>query len=490
MESVVSWRESPHALNKRRSDPDVYVDKASMISAIHARLIALNGSTNTEADLPLLQWQMPATEVRLRSNDKAMFSAYIFPPSVAPNPIQFVYDDKPFTLDFAPGVSGTFVGVLDTTSTHQDLLIMTIDEKRVYTQAIVLRDFEALEVVTTVFRDLDRLDEHDNDVMPLVDGNANDLRWQYELFSTMLMQTPHQWIGVRCPVRVETAEGFVDDTSEDAFMTTHIQRPYVHMRIVFRTPRALHSNDVVLVVETKRSARSVHCEVPMNGTSIGVPAAGDSNGLIVRLHVSDSMLTQMDVLATDFPFRTPLGGAITLAMFAANLFTQDDDFLSALDIAGALDRVERKSWIEPDVEEHPPRLEIKIGSEWPAHTGVSNFTLRYRRMRTSESPPDWHGNSTLVVDAKNIVLPAKDKVRMHASYVFDGKPHKYRLKMKTPRTIDGERTYFFELPGPMHMRLVVSPLGQDAFSIKTLVLDTHRSPPPLTSDDENWAALL
>lgn len=500
MESVALWRQSPHALHLRRQGPDVYTDKATMISLLLARVNALNALTLDEGDLPQVQMDVPALVVHRRRIPKAILNAHMYASdSVASNPLLFIYDDKLYSFEYEAGVAATYVAVLATTSDHQDFMFIAISDKGQFAQISIVRDIEELPVNRAVFRDTARLDEYDHELVPLVDGSANDLRWHYDLISEMVSSDPNHWIGVRCPLRVRAASGFVDDTIEGSLLTTHIQLPYVHMKLMFQPPQPLPFDDVLIVVETKRGARSVLCELPAEGISIGVPATGDRNGLIARMHVTDSALTRVDVLAVDFPFRTPLSGASTLATFASSFFAQlaDDD---ELNIAGALERDERKTWIEPDVEEHPPSIGTKIGCEWPAHTGLENFVLRYRSARTSQLPPSWHGDSVLVIDAGEIVLPAKDKVRLHVSYVLDGRTHKHRLKLKTPRVVDGERAYFFELPGPLHLRLVATPRGQDSFAVSTLVVDTQRtqlsapSSPLLltssTSDDEDWAALL
>lgn len=496
LQPLRKWRESSHVPHRRRASPnEMYTSGQDLINHALTRIALLH--TSPVLDVPVL----PVVAVENILSDTITTKSYQSPVDavdeyefligpLAEREVFFTRDGNvPVLLNFPrqQDAEVSLAGVIATTPVYQDTIFVDVNKLHVVTKISVYREYVALDVVKMAFRDVDRTAEHAEDAIRFIDGSTvgvEDLVWHYNFTTAQVVRESQLWAGMLFPVRIRDSNlQFVGGDDPGTDLLTYIIRPYVAMTLKFRQPPIV-DEEVVLLAETKYSILCVSCQVPATGVSIGVPVVGDYSGMIVRLHTEGSMLHQIDVLAYDYPFRTSLADAVPLLPMVdidfASLFAVDD--LDPVDIGSALARDARKDWIEGEAEESVALVGDKLESTTPRDWPLRRFLLRHRQDQIDARDARYEG-SVMVVRPPALWLPAKKKARMHVSYVFDGSAHKRGLKFKLSNNTD-PRSYLFELPGPLHLRLVLAP-NEDASAhlLSEVFIDTLRrraaAPPPL-----------
>lgn len=482
MQSVAQWRDEPYALHQRRLAPnEFYASRRDTINKVLARTTLLRGAPLLDvATTPELRFENGLIEsVEHRATaDEAIDVYTLRKGQILGTSIFVIYgDNTPLSLEFENAkTTGVYLGTISTAPDFQDFVLVEVDNLLIISRATYYREWTSIYSVVNKFRDVEKVRDYQGDAITFIDNNVitvEDLLWHYTATSEVLAHESELWVGMRSPVRLLSSDGrFVDDNFVGATLTTRIIQPHVSMTLTFSEPPTIDEN-TVLIVETKKTVRSVRCVVPRDCTSIGMPASGEYSGLVVRVHLTDSTLTQLDILAFDFPFRTPINGATSLLTMPATLnldFVFDDD-LEQSDIAASLARHARKQWIEGENEEMPPIPREPVAVRpigWP----LSKFNLHWG-VHNIDMDGGLFSGSKLVLDRPlAALLPAKKKVRMHVSYVLDRQPHKHRLKFKMS---DAEevRSHVFELPGPLRLHLITAP-ADDGYLVQTVIVDTLR----------------
>lgn len=399
-------------------------------------------------------------------------------------------------------IAGDYIGLLSTGTYFQEFVLVSIDKDYNTNRIVVYRDKEELRDIVTVFRDVSQLKNYASDSIQFIDGSnitPEELNWYYDILARPVKQSTVSWQGVKCPVVLLTS-------NEDDTHLTKIQRPYVHFSVNVDQPL---EDETLLIIETKLNVYSIHCNIPPNCTSIGMPAVSNNSGLIIKFTSSYDRLMYMEILAIDYPFRTSLSSASPSTGVSDDVFLPlnaiplpdieplDDFFESNLDlvpddIIESCIRVHAKQWIEGEMEEFPPNVKATVTSKDINFQGLQKFSLHYGTTASRLGRILTDNKSLLILQdiwSPAVMLKEKTKYRLQVAYVFDGRPHKYKLKFKTSNIHGEPISYLFELPGPLDMHLVLTD-NNDAYSIDSVVLDTLKPAPPVDEDDdEEWAAL-
>jgi len=537
LSTKAQWQRNPYMPHLRRTSPQIYTGSRDIVNKVLSRADFLLQTPETSVvtldDFRIaFEPQDIQTSSRTTTTDECLIYTSASGFQLRPTFIANDGDDgqgKVFKITFETkknAIAGDYIGLMNTTATFQDFILVTIDNDYRTTRIIVYRDKEELNDIVTVFRDVSRLSDYASDTIQFIDGTSitpEDLSWYYDMLVRPLEKSDLDWQGVKCPVSLLTS-------NEDDEQITKIWRPYVQFNV---TVDQLLEEETLLFIETKRNVYSIHCRIPSNCTSIGLPAISNNSGLIVKFVSSADRIERMEVLAMDYPFRTSLSGAtawkITTPSSSSSsssstsvvddvpvlpsledlplddLPTYDmvpleeipsfedifgDDFgLNPEDIIQSCIRVHTKQWIEGEMEEHPPVIE-KVVSSNLNFQGLQKFSLHHGKTTSNIRTILTDGNSKIILRdiwSQPVILKEKSKHRLTVAYVLDGRRHKYKLKFKTSN-IHGEHiSYLFELPGPLHMHLVLVD-HNNAYEIDSIVIDTLKAPIQ-SDDDDEWASL-
>lgn len=517
MEPMRDWRAQQYAPFPRRTN--VFVGKQEIARRTMARLAILRSAPQVAvSELPELIMVEAPPDAAVGEFRKGHFDSsetYAFSsPAPLSNQNTFSYGgtllSMAFPVDFA---SGTYICALAVQDTYQDLLIVDVDENRLLSRMTLYRDGEEVASPVTLFRDVEKVREHAEDATTFIDGstiNAEDLLWHYSATVEVVARDSIPWVGVRCPISVRDARGVVHGSSTPGVLdTTEIVLPYALLKLTFPQPPAIDETTVVLV-ETDQNLRSVVARIPLNCTSIGMPAVGDFSGLIVQFRVVDNLLQQISVLAFDFPFRTPLDQALPLAAVASNQlfdFVHDDD-LDIAHLAASIARQYHKTWIHAQPEEHLP-VAHHLSPLIPATSPLTQFTLYLKKQQITIKQASYAGAKLVWTAPTTKVWAAKKKARLRVSYVLNKKAHKRKLKIKVSN-YEHPHSYLFELPGPLHLHFIFAPHSSGGYTLDTIIADPLKeeivaetvapvesdAEPPLSesssslSSDDDWDAYL
>ncbi len=526
MQPLREWREASHVPHQRRASPNaIYASGQDLINATLTRIELLSASAPADvSDMPLLSIQnnfgMDFTPKSYKSPMDA-FDEYeiVLGPPMESELFVARNGTLPLLLNFPSQTEGevSLAGVIEAGPDHLEMVFVGTDASRMINKIAVYREQFPLKSVLTTFREIDQAALYAEDAVRFIDGSTvsvDDLVWHYASTHAQVVRESLLWSGVMFPVRVLAQDGhFVDSMERNVDLDTYIMRPHVSMTLAFKEPVYV-DEEFVLLAETKYSLMSVVCRVPRNGVSIGMPVVGDYSGLLVRMHVSEGVLRKIDALAYDYPFRTSLLDATpALPSPNADLSFLFSDELESADLANSFARDDFKDWLEGDIEEYPPLISDSLQPTEPHGWPLSRFVLHYGPHSSSPATAEYDGYSTMTLRdplPAGVLLPGKKKARMHVSYVLDHAPHKHRLKFR-PSNNTETRSHFFELPGPLHLRLVLEPVAEGTtHALKAVVVDTLRTlaPPPSpvtqtlsrsssssslgfsSSEDEDWRKYL
>ena len=519
------WRRNPYAPHLRRTFPQIYTGTRSYINKVLSRvdlLVQMPEVSVSSADELHVAFQPRdvITSMRSSATDECTIytsaSGYELRPTLIANDgdegagkvYKIIFDVK------KDAVAGDYIGLLGMGTYYQDFVLISIDKNYKTNRIIVYRDKEELHDIISVFRNVATLSDYSSDTIQFIDGSSitpEDLNWYYNILSRPLEKSTIVWEGVKCPISLLTSD-------EDDTHVTKVNRPYVHFSVNINQP---WEEETLLFIETKLNVYSIHCRIPPNCTSIGMPAVSTDSGLIVKFVSTHNRFVKMEVLAIDYPFRTSL----STASFGTATQVDDDDAFSSFqtmelepvpdaiiplpeidslddffgngidlvpgDIIESCIRVHSKQWIEGEMEERPPALSTLTQTNELNFQGLKNFSLHHEK---SHFRPQ-----RILTDSKSIVvlrgtwqqpvtLKEKSNHRMHVAYIFNDRVYKHKLKFKTSNIHGEPLSYFFELPGPLHMHFILTDAGR-AYALNSIVVDTLKTPPAVSEDDEEWAAL-
>lgn len=479
----VDWTLEPHQVQLRRAYPnEVYSSRAAVAKKMLSRIeylrqmgtaatsvlpsLELEGVSVTSKSSPVdeCDFYVPSTALRLREN--------------------FAMGAFSFSLKKLKREQKSYVGVIETGEEQQTLIIFFALNESIR-EIVVYRDKEDVRAVTTALRDITALSSYSSDAIRFIDNSVvtpEDLYWHY---TEMKRKTDVSvlWSGVKFPLRVGNSDDL--DTTR---VETRIMRPYVHMTMTYELPVEV-AGKMTLFVDTKHGVSSVHCEFPTDAVSIGVPALGDNSVLIVLFHCSQSLLQKVEVVAYNFPFWTPLSGALPLIDLPELPEIDDVDF-SAF-VGEAIKRQQHKRWIDGELEESPPTFDFLLPARLP-FGALASFSLFHGTEPFTWSSINADGQTLLVLSqVKAPKLRIKKKWRFVCAYVLDGKAHKHHIKFKTTNVSGEPLVYSFNLPGPLRFWIELVDDGKRHYAVRTLYIDTLTKKEEVEdTDDDLWDRLL
>jgi hypothetical protein len=489
----VSWLKDTHESQVRRVAPnEIFSSRREIVARVLSRVEFLREvQGDADSDLPPYQPEtVPDDQVVVHKRSLidecdiyTSASGYIFVSS-------FVAGDYIFNVTKGKSETEVYVGVLSTSRDDQMFIVARVvtSQNRMHAHEVVIyKDSQRLNAVVTYMRELSDLNAHKTDEIIFFDGTTvspEDLYWHYTHLLTAF-DTAFKWTGVRFPIRVT-----VHDDDDDTTVTTYIKRPYVHMIMKYATPVEVNGT-LTLLIETKHGVDSVQISFPRYDKSIGLPALSNGAGLIVLMHCEQSLLTQVEVLAYNYPFLTPLSGA-TLELDFEGLPAVDDNFDIFDDDVGfiseAIVRLERKKWVGGELDDIPSHAALKTQSL--PFNGLSFLSLHMKEIEVVWKKTETDGNTLLVLsDLEAPVLRMKTKYRFVVAYVLDGKAHKRSLKFKTSNIASEDVAYSFDLPGPLRLYMVLAFAGKRRYALRSLYVDTLTKK-EVEDDFEEWARSL
>lgn len=493
LQPTLAWIKGTHEPHLRRSQPnEVYSSRKETVMRVLSRIEYLREiRVETGSTLPAFEPDVMPEQFTVVNRRSSIDECDIYTSSTGYRFAEtFHAGDDVFTLEKSKNMTDVYVGVMSTSDSEQVFMVAKVDivkNKLTAGEVIIYKDNEATQAVTTFLRDISSLPSYRSDAIRFFEGTTvtpEDLNWHYTELSR-IFDSETTWTGVKFPLRVSDY-----DDRDDTFVETRILRPYVHMSMKYAAPKPVDGK-LILFVDTKHGVGSVHCEFPTEATSIGMPALGDNSGLIVRFHCVDSALTQVDVLAYNFPFWTPLSGALPVEALPSlpAIDDFDDDFLSF--IGDAIKRQERKKWIDGELEEHPPSY-AKLQSAVLPFNDLSSFSLYKGKKEFTWSSIESNNRTALLLrQVSGPRLRTKKKCRLVVAYVFDGVAHKHRLKFKTSNFDVDSLAYVFDLPGPIRLHLELTDAGQHHYAVAAIHIDTlAQKIVSIDDDDEAWLRLL
>lgn len=489
----VSWLKGTHERHLRRTMPnEIFSSRHELVTRVLSRIEFLREvQGNPETDLPPFQPEtVPADQVVVHKRSLidecdiySSASGYIFV-------LSFTAGEYIFNVTKGKGETEVYVGVLSTSNDDQMFIVarvVTSQNRMRANEVVIYRDRQQLNAVVTFMRELSDLNAYKTDEIKFFDGtivSPDDLYWHFTHLLTAFDPT-FKWTGVRFPIRVT-----VHDDDDDTTVTTYIKRPYVHMIMKYATPVEVDGR-LTLLIETKHGIDSVQVLFPRDEKSIGLPALSNGAGLIVLMHCQQSLLTQVEVLAYNYPFLTPLSGA-TLELNFDGLPAVDDNFDIFDDdvsfISEAIVRLDRKKWVDGELDELPSHATLKM--QTLPFNGLSILSLHLKENQVTWNKTEADGNTLFVLsDIEAPALRMKTKYRFVVAYVLDGKPHKRSLKFKTSNIASEDVTYSFDLPGPVRLYMNLAVAGKRRYALRQLYIDTLTKK-EVEDDFEEWARLL
>lgn len=479
-----TWSIEPHDAHLRRAYPnEVYTNRAVTARRVLSRVAFLREiRTESESTLPPLEIDDARIITKRTPVDECDIYTLARPLRIN---TRFTIGSVLFSLKMNKNVENTYIGVLSTSEESQIFAVFNVFNEQAR-EIVLYQDKEDVRAVTTIMRDISALPSFASDAIRFLDDSTvtpEELSWHY-LEMKRKTDASVLWTGVKFPLRISEFDN-VDAT----FVETRIARPYVHMTMKYSTPVEV-AGKLSLLVDTKHGVTGVHCEFPLDATSIGVPALGENSVLIARFRCVQSFLHEVDVLAYNFPFWTPLSGALPIVEELPLPALDDVDFSDF--IGDAIRRQARKRWIDGELEENAPVSDVLLPARFP-FGALSSFSLFRGDEEVTWKSLASDGQTLLVLSRVDAFkLRTKKKWRLVVAYVLDGKAYKHNIKFKTTNISGEPLAYGFDLPGPLRFHMELVDDGEHHYALKTLYIDTltKQQVTEDSDDDQLWERLL